>query len=429
MTGQSETNQSRETASQNALSAPASPYATVAGTTRYRARFGRLADEHFRQRFGLWLSSIGLGSYLEPGQTGSAAGGDESDELTPLDLLRAQYAPSEQDMEVTDSGYAAATARALALGCNVLDTASNYRGGLSEEELGKGLRRALADGIVQRDEVILCTKGGYLDSPLDSGAESLPAAMLPPGEVVNGQHCLAPAFLQHQLGRSLDRMGVRAIDVYYLHNPETQLLHIGPAEFKTRLRRAFEHLEQEAAQGRIRLYGVATWDGLRTDSQDRTYLPLTLLEQLAREVGGEKHRFRFIQFPYNILNRAPFTTHNQPLPGKSGTEPAFGPLLAAAMQMGIAAMTSATLAQGRVIDRLPAQFGRALGEWDTRAQAAIQFSRSTPGVTTALVGMGQVAHVEENMAVAPHPPLSRREFFRLFQRPATPGTSAGMPGA
>lgn len=441
----------------------AAPYATVAGTARYRARFSHLDAEHFRLRYGLWLSSIGLGSYLSPGSTSNGAteinpinladgfaanlSADLADELIQSGATQsgaddAPNQPSADDSAADASGsYFQATQTALRMGCNVLDTASNYRAARSEQEIGAALRAEIDAGKLHRDEVLVCTKGGYLTqgNPIQDNSdmrarveqsaaiEALHRIIREPavaeeivGQDAGGPHCIAPDYLRASIGASLAYLGLEAIDVYYLHNPETQLRAVDPQEFRRRMQRAFEHLEGEAEDGRIRLYGVATWDGLRADPQDRIYLPLTWLEALAREVGGEKHRFRFIQFPYNALTRTAFSARNQPLPGKQEDtgEPVFGPLLAAAMQMGVTAVTSATLAQGRVLERLPAQFTRALGEWESRAQAAIQFNRSTPGVTTTLVGMGGVAHVEENMAVASHPPLPREDFFRLFQRPA-----------
>jgi aryl-alcohol dehydrogenase-like predicted oxidoreductase len=421
-----------------------SPYATVAGTTHYRARFAHLHDDHFRQRYGLWLSSIGLGSYLPPTSP------------TPLTFMAngVQIAPTAKPGGVDEGDYTAAVQTALTLGCNVLDTAPNYRGARSEREIGAALAALIAADQLRRDEVLLCTKGGYLPSAQagdassdDAGSREANAFEVEiPGEIVSeisdeiagGIHCLAPAFLRSQITRSLHNLGIETIDVYYLHNPEIQLQYVEPDEFKRRLRRAFAHLEEEAAQGRIRLYGVATWRGLRADMQDRDYLPLTLLEQLAREVAGEKHRFRFVQFPYNVLEREAFTQRNQPLPNlappnapdadapQTAKGPVFGPLLAAAMQLGLTAVVSASLAQGRAIERLPAHFGPALHEWESRAQAAIQFNRSTPGVTTALVGMGTVAHVEENMAVARRAALAREQFFRLFQRPKPSAGSTGL---
>jgi aryl-alcohol dehydrogenase-like predicted oxidoreductase len=44
--------------------------------------------------------------------------------------------------------------------------------------------------------------------------------------------------------------------------------------------------------------------------------------------------------------------------------------------------------------------------------------RSSPGVGTALIGMKQVRHVEENLAVAKVPPASLEQFMQLFERSA-----------
>ena len=106
-------------------------HATAEGTARYRDRF---ADRpgHFRQTQGLWLSSIGLGTYL----------GDATDAV--------------------DKDYAQAIGRAVNLGCNVIDTAVNYRHQRSERAIGKALKRLLKDGVIQRDEIVIATKGGYL---------------------------------------------------------------------------------------------------------------------------------------------------------------------------------------------------------------------------------------------------------------------------
>src|SRR2546429_6472970 len=42
-------------------------------------------------------------------------------------------------------------------------------------------------------------------------------------DLAAGSHCMAPKFLKDQLGRSLKNLRVECLDVYYLHNPETQL--------------------------------------------------------------------------------------------------------------------------------------------------------------------------------------------------------------
>ena len=51
----------------------------------------------------------------------------------------------------------------------------------------------------------------------------------------------------------------------------------------------------------------------------------------------------------------------------------------------------------------------------TNAQRAIQFTRSTPGVAAALVGMSRPAHVIENLRVAPAVPITNEQYLRLYQ--------------
>jgi aryl-alcohol dehydrogenase-like predicted oxidoreductase len=50
------------------------------------------------------------------------------------------------------------------------------------------------------------------------------------------------------------------------------------------------------------------------------------------------------------------------------------------------------------------------------AERAMQFVRSTPGITTALVGMSRVEHVHENLAIVGVAPASQDQFSQLFQR-------------
>jgi aryl-alcohol dehydrogenase-like predicted oxidoreductase len=50
----------------------------------------------------------------------------------------------------------------------------------------------------------------------------------------------------------------------------------------------------------------------------------------------------------------------------------------------------------------------------TNAQRAIQFTRSTPGIAAALVGMSKRAHVEENLGVARVAPVAREAYVRLY---------------
>ncbi|MGH9431912.1 MAG: aldo/keto reductase, partial [Terriglobia bacterium] len=109
-----------------------SGYATHDGTARFRDRFKDHLPDHFREAHGLWLSSIGQGTYLGP----------------PTGLCDEQYHESIR--------------LAIELGTNVIDTAVNYRHQRSERVIGEVLRALLDEGKLQRDEIFLATKGGFL---------------------------------------------------------------------------------------------------------------------------------------------------------------------------------------------------------------------------------------------------------------------------
>ncbi|HJU56852.1 MAG TPA: aldo/keto reductase, partial [Pyrinomonadaceae bacterium] len=199
-----------------------------------------------------------------------------------------------------------------------------------------------------------------------------------------------------------------SIDVYYIHNPEAQLSAVSRAEFERRLRAAFEQLEQERAAGRIKNYGVATWNGFRVAASAREYHSLERMTELAREAGGAEHGFRFIQLPFNLAMPEALSLANQTVEGAAEST------LEAARELAITVVASASILQGRVAQGLPEAVREPLGSLATDAQTAIQFVRSTPGVTTALVGMSRREHVEENLQLVRVAPVLPEDFQRLF---------------
>jgi aryl-alcohol dehydrogenase-like predicted oxidoreductase len=360
--------------------------ATPEGTLRYRARFGDAAEDHFRERQQLWLSSIGIGTYL----------GDAD--------------------EQTDQAYADAVVRAVELGANVIDTAANYRFQRSERSIGDALRELTGTKGFARDELIICTKGGYL--PFDGAPPRdvrayVEETFVKPGiarfeDFAGGSHCLTPSYLRNQLDQSLANMNLESVDIYYIHNPESQLGQVSNEEFAARLRAAFTQLEKERAQGKLKFYGVATWNGFRVPAGATGYHSLARMLSLAGEVGGDGHGFRFVQLPFNLAMPEALTLANQSVDGQSLT------LLEAAQQLGVTVISSASIFQGRVARGLPAELRETLGSLPTDAQTAIQFVRSAPGITTALVGMSSRAHVEENLKLASVAPVAPEQFMQLF---------------
>jgi aryl-alcohol dehydrogenase-like predicted oxidoreductase len=135
-------------------------------------------------------------------------------------------------------------------------------------------------GKASRDEIIVATKAGFFpfedEPPRDARAwittNVIDKGLARPEEIAAGSHCMTPAYLEDQLGRSLENLGLETIDVYYLHNPESQLEAVTRDEFDRRLRAAFEFLERAASDGRIGCYGTATWNGYRQPPESRGYL-------------------------------------------------------------------------------------------------------------------------------------------------------------
>lgn len=333
----------------------------------------------------LWLSSIGLGTYL-----------------------------GEPD-EAADAAYTEAIVQAVRSGINVLDTAINYRHQRSERNIGAALAQGIRAGEVRRDEIFVCTKAGYLsfdaNLPPDPRGyflrEYVESGIADPKELAGGMHCIAPAYLHDQIERSCRNLGLETIDLFYLHNPETQLAEVSPEIFHERLKRAFAALEGSVKAGKLRYYGMATWNAFRVADGSRDYVSLLEAVQIARDVGGERHHFRFIQLPFNLAMPEAYALANQTL-GKKNVS-----VLAAAAQLGIAVIGSATLYQGRLTHGLPAFISQTLG-MNTDGENAIQFARSAPGVTTSLIGMGHKDHVAANLRPALLPPAKPEEWQKLF---------------
>src|ERR1044071_3382362 len=109
--------------------------------------------------------------------------------------------------EATDLNYTNAIVRAVQLGCNVIDTAANYRFQRSERSIGRALKILASEHGISRKELVICTKGGYLPfdgSPPRSLREYVNETFVKPGiasfeDIVGGAHCMTPAYLQHQL--------------------------------------------------------------------------------------------------------------------------------------------------------------------------------------------------------------------------------------
>jgi aryl-alcohol dehydrogenase-like predicted oxidoreductase len=358
--------------------------ATAEGTAAFAGRAANAHPQHWRPALGLTLSSIGMGTYL-----GNAD-------------------------PVTDGKYAAAAGSALGRSINVIDTAINYRYQRSERSVGQALKKAV-DGGLKREEVLLCTKGGFLAG--DTGPASrewFDATYAKPGiiaesDVVAGCHCMTPAFLKHEVEQSRKNLDVETIDVYYVHNPETQLGEIDPREYWTRLTKAFRALEECAAEGKIQWYGTATWNAFRAPPGSPSATSLAKTVECAVEAGGPNHRFKVIQLPFN------FALPEAALAQTQEQGEALVTTLDAARALGLTVFTSVPLMQGQLLGRFSPELRKRFPGLKTDAQRCLQFVRSTPGITAPLCGMKDVEHVEENTKVVEVAPFTSDEYRALLE--------------
>jgi len=361
-------------------------YATAKGTEKYCRQFLNIFSQgHFHSVEKLRWSSIGLGTYL-----------------------------GKPDAE-TDKLVAKTVVQSIEGGINVIDTAINYRRQHGEKSIGAALQNIIAKGKYNRDELILCTKGGFLPYPdgsrwFQSEYVDRVKDAIKMSDLVSNCHCIHPSYLYDQLNRSLENLGLETIDVYYVHNPETQLGTVGNDIFYHRMGAAFEMLEGAVAKGKIRFYGLATWSGFRVMQSSEKYMILSRLKALAQQAAGdEPDHFRFIQLPLNLAMPEAFFVANQEVNGQLYST------LSAANSLGIHPVISGSIAQGK-IKKLSSFQTKKLGDgYASDAQRALDITRSAPGIACALIGMKQPTHIKENLALCSSPLLEPDVFKELIK--------------
>ncbi len=209
---------------------------------------------------------------------------------------------------------------ALTSGINLIDTSSNYADGGSEILIGKVLKKLISEKKIERENIVVVSKGGYLQgSNLKLGYEREKSGK-PFSDVVKCSqdlwHCISPDFLENQITLSLQRLNLEKIDVYLLHNPEYFLTYSvisdperREREYYRRIKDAFIHLEEEVKRGRIVYYGISS----NTFAEKNTKQNFTSLEkviQIANEISEQNH-FAVVQFPMNLIENGGMNILNQ----------------------------------------------------------------------------------------------------------------------
>ena len=364
-------------------------YATSAGTKKYveyAIQRGK-PSSHFRIFDALYLSSIGMGTYL--GQ------------LT-----------AEDDKAMENAVYESIKSGAV----NVIDTAINYRAMKSEKSVGRALLRLEKEGIISRDEVFICTKNGYITNDGDYPSIDVMEYMqkmfistdiINAHDISSGYNVLNPNYIERCIEKSLMNMHIETIDLVHIHNSfESWHEDVSREEFMQMLAKVFEVYEKYRSNTKIRYYGMATWTCFRVSQDNKEYLSLEQVVKLAENIGGRQHGFRFIQLPYNLAYSEALLLKNQIVGSERNLT-----ILEAANRLNIKVFTSIPLFQSRL---LRAQIPDYIGLTDQVAKL-VQVIRSSPSVIAPLIGHKKPEHVEQNLMVANIPPLNDIEFKKAIQ--------------
>jgi aryl-alcohol dehydrogenase-like predicted oxidoreductase len=361
-------------------------YATPEGTKNFSENAVKdkgKAAEHFRVFDKLYLSSIGMGTYLgKPDKKD-----DQSMENAVYDSIK--------------SG-----------GVNVVDTAINYRAMRSEKSIGRALLRLINDEIITRDQVFVSTKNGYItndgDYPEIDVMEYLQSMFISNGvmradDISSGYNVLNPNYLKRCIDKSLANLHLATLDLVYVHNPfESWYEDVSRENFFQMLSKVFEAYEEYRTSGKIRYYGMATWTCFRVPPDSKEYLSLEQVIKEAEKVGGfGGHGFRFIQLPYNLAYSEALLLRNQSV----GTEKNLT-ILEAAEKLKIGVFTSIPLFQGRLLRTKIPDYGGLTDQ----VSKLLQIVRSSPSVIAPLVGHKEPNHVEQNLKISSISPLDSKEY-------------------
>ncbi|MGA9166435.1 MAG: aldo/keto reductase [Nitrososphaeraceae archaeon] len=361
-------------------------HATPEGTKNYVKNAvknrGKPAD-HFRVFDNLYLSSIGMGTYLgKPNK--------------------------EDDQSMENAVYESIKSG----GVNVLDTAINYRAMRSEKSVGRALLRLINDGIVTRDQVFVSTKNGYItndgDYPEIDVMEYVQTMFISNGimhadDISSGYNVLNPNYLKRCIDKSLANLHLATLDLVYVHNPfESWYEDVSREDFFQMLSKVFEAYEEYRTLNKIRYYGMATWTCFRVPPDSKEYLCLEDITKTAEKVGGlGKHGFRFIQLPYNLAYSEALLLKNQSV----GTEKNLT-ILEAAERLKIGVFTSIPLFQGRLLKTKIPDYGGLTDQ----VSKLLQIVRSSPSVIAPLVGQKEPNHVEQNLKITSVSPMGSKEY-------------------
>ena len=280
--------------------------------------------------------------------------------------------------------YTDAIIFAVKKGITMIDTAINYRGMRSEKDVGNAVAALISSGVVKREDIFIASKAGLLFGDITSGRNPMKCLheVLEPKGIQLNDFCefeglyqtLNPDFFEIALQISLQNLGVATIDVHYIHIPEITCAKLTKTEFYERIAKLFAWYEDKVKEGKIRFYGLALEALAMEPEEEKWYIDIERVNQIAREISNENSHFKYIQIPYNIQYPYAASVQNQSYSGEKCS------LFEAAHRMGLKVIGSMPLCGGEGFEK-------------TTLEEMISFALN--GVDAINIGSRNVKHIQE----------------------------------
>jgi aryl-alcohol dehydrogenase-like predicted oxidoreductase len=321
--------------------------------------------------------------------------------------------------ESTDSRLEEVVHFALQQGLNLFDTGPDYRLGRSEKALGRALSRAFDERLARPDQICVMTKVGSI--PPSSHCEGSRSLKLECGQPVVptsyrprrfGGRCFEVSWIAESIRRSRFNLSLETLGAVLLDGLEWGLAAWGTG-WPDKVSTLFETLESERSSGSIKWYGISSGVGVFCVPGHYLHLPIGSLVNLAKGVGGSSHGFRFIEVPFNAENLAVATRMAQP------SNDILGSVLLAAMDNQLDVLACSPFNHGRLFDGIRTEtFIEEKGVIFSAAQWMLQFVRSMPGISCAVLGTTRKEHLEQALEVGLAPPWDLRTLERIMSHGA-----------
>ena len=273
-----------------------------------------------------------------------------------------------------DDAYAALN-RAVDLGVNFLDTADAYGDGRSERLIGRLLRERTDD------EILVATKAGR---------------RLDPHTAEGYDHANLSAFVE----RSLDNLGVEALDLLQLHCPPTDTY---------RQDSTFEALDSLKQAGKLKSYGVSVEkvEEARMALDYPGVATIQIIFNIFRQKPAEEFFPLAEERGIGILARVPLASGL--LSGKMSADRAFSEDDHRFFNRNGEAFDRGETFSGVNFEtglEAAEELKALVPEGNTLAQFALRWILMHPAVSCAIPGGKNPAQVEDNVAAAAMSPLS-----------------------